>query len=52
LHEEKRIVHGNINPSNIMLDDNSLTAKLSAFGLATLCDEEDPFMTIEAKESR
>uniref|UniRef100_A0A3N7G2U6 non-specific serine/threonine protein kinase n=1 Tax=Populus trichocarpa TaxID=3694 RepID=A0A3N7G2U6_POPTR len=52
LHEEKRIVHGNINPSNIMLDDDSLTAKLSAFGLATLCDEEDPFMTIEAKESR
>ncbi|XP_011040214.1 PREDICTED: probable LRR receptor-like serine/threonine-protein kinase At1g53440 isoform X2 [Populus euphratica] len=51
LHEEKRIVHGNINPSNIMLD-NSLTAKLSAFGLATLCDEEDPFMNIEAKESR
>uniref|UniRef100_A0A6M2F7S4 Protein kinase domain-containing protein n=1 Tax=Populus davidiana TaxID=266767 RepID=A0A6M2F7S4_9ROSI len=32
--------------------DNSLTAKLSDFGLATLCDEEDPFMTIEAKESR
>nr|APR64091.1 hypothetical protein [Populus tomentosa] len=53
LHEEKRfkIVHGNIEPSNIMLD-NSLTAKLSAFGLATLFDEEDPFMTIEAKESR
>ncbi|XP_061955179.1 probable LRR receptor-like serine/threonine-protein kinase At1g53440 isoform X2 [Populus nigra] len=53
LHEEKRfkIVHGNIKPSNIMLD-NSLTAKLSDFGLATLCDEEDPFMTIKAKGSR
>ncbi|XP_011014919.1 PREDICTED: receptor-like serine/threonine-protein kinase At1g78530 [Populus euphratica] len=32
--------------------DNSLMAKLSDFGLATLCDEEDPFMTIEAKGSR
>ncbi|KAL9373363.1 hypothetical protein Peur_032983 [Populus x canadensis] len=53
LHEEKRfkIVHGNIKPSNIMLD-NSLTAKLSDFGLATLCDEEDPFMAIKAKGSR
>ncbi|XP_061955352.1 probable LRR receptor-like serine/threonine-protein kinase At1g53420 isoform X7 [Populus nigra] len=53
LHEEKRfkIVHGNIKPSNIMLD-NSLTAKLSDFGLATLCDEEDPFMAIKAKRSR
>ena len=51
LHEEKRIVHGNIEPSNIMLD-NSLTAKLSDFGLATLCDEEDPFMAIKAKGSR
>ncbi|KAG6743535.1 hypothetical protein POTOM_052234 [Populus tomentosa] len=53
LHEEKRfkIVHGNIKPSNIMLD-NSLTAKLSDFGLAMLCDEEDPFMAIKAKGSR
>jgi len=25
---------------------------LSDFGLATLCDEEDPFMTIKAKGSR
>jgi hypothetical protein len=32
--------------------DNPLKAKLADFGLATLCDEEDPFMTIEAKGSR
>ncbi|KAF2320625.1 hypothetical protein GH714_029195 [Hevea brasiliensis] len=47
LHEEKRfdVVHGNIKAANILLD-KSYTAKLSDFGLARLCREEDPFMSI------
>jgi serine/threonine protein kinase len=57
LHEEEekrikiRIVHGNINAKNILLDKTH-TAKLSDFGLATIYNEEDPFTTIKARGSR
>ncbi|XP_057990336.1 probable LRR receptor-like serine/threonine-protein kinase At1g53440 [Hevea brasiliensis] len=54
LHEEKRfdIVHGNIKAANILLD-KSYTAKLSDIGLARLCREEDPFVSIiKARASR
>ncbi|XP_061954763.1 probable LRR receptor-like serine/threonine-protein kinase At1g53430 isoform X3 [Populus nigra] len=57
LHEEEekrikiKIVHGNINAKNILLDKTH-TAKLSDFGLATIYNEEDPFTTIKARGSR
>ncbi|KAJ6864585.1 LRR receptor-like serine/threonine-protein kinase [Populus alba x Populus x berolinensis] len=57
LHEEEekrikiKIVHGNINAKNILLD-NTHTAKLSDFGLATIYNEEDPFTAIKARGSR
>ncbi|KAF9664409.1 hypothetical protein SADUNF_Sadunf16G0016000 [Salix dunnii] len=57
LHEEEeksikiKIVHGNINAKNILLDKTH-TAKLSDFGLATIYNEEDPFTAIKARGSR
>uniref|UniRef100_A0A6N2K3T8 non-specific serine/threonine protein kinase n=1 Tax=Salix viminalis TaxID=40686 RepID=A0A6N2K3T8_SALVM len=57
LHEEEeksikiKIVHGNINAKNILLDKTH-TAKLSDFGLATIYNEEDPFQSIKARETR
>ncbi|KAF9664408.1 hypothetical protein SADUNF_Sadunf16G0015900 [Salix dunnii] len=57
LHEEEeksikiKIVHGNINADNILLDKTH-TAKLSDFGLATIYNEEDPFTAIKARGSR
>ncbi|KAJ6870664.1 LRR receptor-like serine/threonine-protein kinase [Populus alba x Populus x berolinensis] len=57
LHEEEekrikiKIVHGNIKAKNILLD-NTHTAKLSDFGLATIYNEEDPFTAIKARGSR
>ncbi|KAG5252456.1 LRR receptor serine/threonine-protein kinase [Salix suchowensis] len=57
LHEEEeksikiKIVHGNINAKNILLDKTH-TAKLSDFGLATIYNEEDPFQAIKARGSR
>lgn len=57
LHEEEeksikiKIVHGNLNAKNILLD-KTLTPKLSDFGLATIYNEEDPFTAIKARGSR
>ncbi|KAB5518991.1 hypothetical protein DKX38_023310 [Salix brachista] len=57
LHEEEeksikiKIVHGNVNAKNILLDKTH-TAKLSDFGLATIYNEEDPFTAIKARGSR